>query len=693
MKIDQNDIRFQYLKRKDSSTKEKVVLHEEQDAEEASKNLKRLLRYRMMWNNMNQFRIRRRRIKRYERGKQWDDPIKVGEKWISEAQHIMDQGKVPLKNNIILQTQNSIVGVFRGNYAHPEAIARARDNQSAGETMTAMLQYVGQVNDIKELDVADFMEGLRGGLAVQYTDYRWNDETLTKEVQVVSCSPDMVFMNSNVRDVRGKDITTIGLLMDMPKYKLLQYFAKTDKDEARINEIYSKVSRRDIEGYYRTFMDTSDTSMDFFVPNEKDVCRVIQAWELESEDTWLVHDKYEQTLKIYPKKDKAAIDAMIKERNADIEANGLDPEKTEITVERHTDVYWYVRYMSPKGDILFEGRSPFAHRSHPFAVYMSRLVDGEIYSFEESIIDQQRYINRLITLIDFIMGASAKGVLVFPENAIPADMEKEDILEQWASYRGVIFANLKPGVPLPQQISTNATNIGANEMLALQLQLVRDISGVHGAMLGKEAKSGTAASLYAQEASNAQTNLLDTIESFAAFRKRRDYKLAKIIPQCYDYIDYIPVVGREYSEEVKEWNANLVAKFDYYILISETNNSELYQSQLNQLLMTALQQRLIDFKTALEAGRFPFSDPVLRVLERKEKEANNLLAQQNAMQLQSQALTQEAVDAGMSEAEVAQLGADMAEQAMALGNDAELNNMASQANPQAMQMIRQALNG
>jgi hypothetical protein len=316
-------------------------------------------------------------------------------------------------------------------------------------------------------------------------------------------------------------------------------------------------------------------------------------------------------------------------------------------------------------------------------VYFSRLVDGEIYSFEEGIIDQQRYINRLITLNDFIMASSAKGVLVFPENAIPKGMNKEDILEQWVSHRGVIFANLKPGMALPQQISQNSTHIGTNELLALQLQMVRDISGVHGAMLGKEAKSGTAASLYAQEASNAQTNLLDTIESFNAFRKRRDYKVAKTIPQCYDYIDYIPIVGREYSDEQREWNAELASKFDYYILISESNNKELYQAQLNDLLMAALQQRLIDFETALEAGRFPFSDEVLRIIDRKKQEAQQEQAQMQAMQLQGAAMGEQMRESGASQGDILQASADIGMQA--------IQNAAQQADPRAMQMIQQAV--
>lgn len=687
--INKNDSRYKFLKRTDTA-KAAVSLEREQPTEERSQNLMRLMRYRAMWDSMSGFRQRRLRTKRYERGQQWEDMIVVGGKKITEAEHIREQGKVPLKNNVMLQTQNSVVGVFRNNYTHPEAIARTRDNQHIGEMMTAMLQYVEQINEIKEVDAADFMEGLRSGFAVQYIDYQWNNETRTKEVRVMSCSPTHVFVNGGVHDTRGGDITCIGLMMDMPLNDVIQRFSRSAADSEKIREIYSRADRGNLQGLYRTFMDSSK-SLDFFVPERGDMCRVIQAWERECKETWLVHDKYEQTLEVYPKEAKAQIDAMIAERQRDIEENDLDPEKTEITCELHNDVYWYVRYMSPCGDVLWEGRSPFAHRSHPFAVYMSRLVDGEIYSFEEAIIDQQRYINRLITLNDFIMSASAKGVLVFPENAIPKGMDKEDILEQWTSYRGVIFANLKAGVPMPTQISTNATNIGTNELLALQLQLVRDISGVHGAMLGKEAKSGTAASLYAQEASNAQTNLLDTIESFAAFRKRRDYKIAKVIPQCYDYVDYIPVAGKDYSDAAKEWNAALASKFDYYILIAETNNSELYQAQLNQLLMAALQQRLIDFKTALEVGRFPFGDQVLRLLERKEQEMQQQQAQQQAMVLQGQAAGLQMADQGASQAEIAQAGADMATQALA--NENALQAQAGQADPRAMEMIQTAIGG
>ena len=679
--IDKTSSRYKYLKRK---SEEKVGVQPTitQSIEERSENAKRLYRYSLMWNALSPYRLRRERVKNYERGRQWEDVIEVHGKKMTEAQHIIEQGSVPLKNNVILQTQNSVLGVFRSNYSLPEAVARTRDNQGAGEMMTAMLRYVSQINDQKETDVKDFAEGLRGGMAVQYTDYKWNDESRTLEVVNTSVNPTRMFFNNGIESADGRDITCIGMLMDMTREEVVRNFAKNAQDEERIKQIYTSVSKENVQRNYSSLLGERGVDVHFFVCNQGDRCRVIQAWEKEEKDAWLVRDKYEGTIDIYPKEDKAAIDAMIKERDKDIKENDLDPEKTEITCERFKDIYWYVRYMSPFGDVFYEGRSPFAHRSHPFTVYFSRLVDGDVFSFEEGIIDQQRYINRLITLNDFIMKSSAKGVLVFPENAIPKGMNKEDILEQWVSHNGVIFANLKPGMALPQQISANSTHIGTNEMLALQLQMVRDISGVHGAILGKEAKSGTAASLYAQEASNAQTNLLDTIESFNAFRKRRDYKIAKTIPQCYDYIDYTPIVGREYSAEQREWNAELASKFDYYIVITESNDKEVYQAQLNELLMAALQQRLIDFETALEAGRFPFGDSVLRILERKKQEAMQEQAQMQAMQMQGAAMGAQMQEQGASQGQVLQAGADMAMQALQEG--------AQNANPQAMQLIQQA---
>ena len=108
-------------------------------------------------------------------------------------------------------------------------------------------------------------------------------------------------------------------------------------------------------------------------------------------------------------------------------------------------------------------------------------------------------------MIDFIMGSSAKGVLLFPEDQIPDGMTIEDIADEWTKYNGIILFRPRPGSPMPQQIAVNATQVGAYEMLSLQMRLFEDISGVHGAIQGKAAQSGTPASLYAQQIQSARS--------------------------------------------------------------------------------------------------------------------------------------------------------------------------------------------
>ena len=675
--------RSRYLKKKQERTVTPVSLLTSDDR---SANLRRIMRYQQMWDAMADFRKRRKRNKKYFNGEQWHDLIEVEKnKFITEEQNIIEQGKVPLKNNMIGSTVTSILGVFRNTYGKPEVIARAVDNQKIGEMNTCLAEYVYQHARIKEIDAKDMLEAMISGMCLQIVDYHYNNVTMRNEEQVYSVNPSRAFLNGGIEDPRGGDISTIGVLLDMTIDEVVSKFARSKKDADKIREIYSSINKEYITNLYRTFSRSSVSNIDFMQPSSMNLCRVIQAWEHEYEDVWLVHDALNGTLEEYPIEDGSAIDEMVKQREIDIEINGWDYEMCKLEKEFHHNEFWYVRYLSPCGDVLYEGRTPFSHKSHPFAIYLGHLIDGEIHSFVENIIDQQRYINRLITLIDFIMGSSAKGVLVFPENAIPKGMRKEDILEQWTSYRGVIFANLKPGTQMPQQISTNATNIGANEMLALQMQLIRDISGVHGALQGKEAKSGTAASLYAQEANNAQVNIADLLESFTEFRQARDYKLIKIAPQCYDAPFFIALAGNEYSKEAHYWNPELAASADIYVNLSENNNTAVYRMMANQIVIKAMEMGMIDFETVLQTGVMPNGEKLLSIVQRRKEQLQKEQLQAQAAMMKGQAMGTQMQEAGATEGQVLQAGADAAEQMLA---EAEAGN---QPDPRAMELINQAL--
>ena len=68
-------------------------------------------------------------------------------------------------------------------------------------------------------------------------------------------------------------------------------------------------------------------------------------------------------------------------------------------------------------------------------------------------------------MLDFIMNASAKGVLLIPEDCIPDGMTPADFAKEWVRFNGVItYVPSQKHTKVPEQISANSTNIGITEM-------------------------------------------------------------------------------------------------------------------------------------------------------------------------------------------------------------------------------------
>lgn len=76
--------------------------------------------------------------------------------------------------------------------------------------------------------------------------------------------------------------------------------------------------------------------------------------------------------------------------------------------------------------------------------------------------------------------------------------------------------------------SGTATNIGAYEMVNLQMRLFEQISGVSGALQGQASAGTTGAQLYESQVSNSTIALGDIFETFDSFRRERDRKAAKV---------------------------------------------------------------------------------------------------------------------------------------------------------------------
>ncbi len=173
--------------------------------------------------------------------------------------------------------------------------------------------------------------------------------------------------------------------------------------------------------------------------------------------------------------------------------------------------------------MIDETRSPWAHRSHPFVVKFYPLTDGEVHPFIEDVIDQQMHINRLITTIDHILSNSAKGVLLFPTDALPAGVSISEATRLWNRPAAVIPVNPKAR-SMPKEITTSGRSEGASALLDIEFQLFQQISGVSGALQGQTPAGNVSASLYESQTNNAVVAMMDIYSTFNSFRSARDAK-------------------------------------------------------------------------------------------------------------------------------------------------------------------------
>lgn len=577
-----------------------------------------LMEAQLAWDNMSRFRRERERNKRYTFGYQWDDVITVDGKTMTEEEYIKTQGNVPLKNNIIRRLVRTVLGVYRAQSKEPTCTARDRDEQKIGETMSTILQCNMQLNRMQDVFARTMEEFLISGLIVHRKWYGWRNDKLDCWTDYIQ--PNNFFLDNNMRDFRGWDVSLIGEVHDVSFEALCRQFANTPADFQRLKRIYRTAHNRAAIAQNCNYFGYSRLqNYDFLFTSDPTRCRVIEVWRKESKPRYRCHDYNNGDVYKIEVED---FEALVEQENAQRRAQGLQQgmDENDIPYIKATwfmDDYWYYYYLTPFGDILDEGETPYAHHSHPYTFKAYPFIDGEIHSFVSDVIDQQRYVNRLITLNDWIMRASAKGLLIFPEDCLPKGMDINDIADEWSRFNGVIVIK-KGAKQLPQQVANNATNIGISELLNLQLKLVEDISGVNGSLQGKPGYSGMSASLYSQQTQNATTSLLDVLDSFSTFVVDGAYKDVKNMQQFYDDKRVFNIVGK--SGTLIEYDPEKISDVEFDISIVESTTTPIYRQLANDFLMQIWQSGQISLEQLLEHGDFPFADELLQSLQsQKEK--------------------------------------------------------------------------
>ena len=407
------------------------------------------------WESLSAFRRKRNRCIDYTFGRQWNDIIEVDGRRMTEYEYILREGNLPLKNNLIRRIVRNVVGVFRKEL--PGMMA----------AYTGHLKELAKQNELEEIFSRVMEEFLISGMAVVRKRMGLRDGR--RGVWTETVSPSTFFFNSDSRDVRGWDVDIVGQFHDVNFRSWCDAFV------------------RDAESYRR--------ARNIFGDMRKHV-RITEMWRRELHPCCLLHDERNGLIR--------SVDAA--------EAERLTGNRKRWSMRS----VWRYYFLSEDGSVLKEGDSPYRNIGHPYVFKCYPMLDGEIQSFVGDMIDQQRYANRLITLYDWVVRASAKGVLLLPRGAVaPEDLEA--VADQWSRFNGVIVYKSQPGVPDPHQVSGNNSNIGISELLEIQLKMLEDVSGVTGTLQGNIASNSVSGTLYNQQTENAKTSLCDLMETFRSF--------------------------------------------------------------------------------------------------------------------------------------------------------------------------------
>lgn len=439
------------------------------------------------WMALSGLRARRARLKGFTYGRQWGDKCRTADgRTVSEEQRLIEDGRTPVTNNIIRRMVKSIIGRYRYMCTPPQESGGEQNIGRVGADLTA--------GSVTEGDARLLEEFLISGMAVQRVS----------PAGVENISPERVFWHE-FRDSEGKDIRFAGVLHDMSAAEVMRRFSKGDVRRARLIRRACNRCRNESIGIL-----PGHEQFSFDLPSLPDSWRVVEIWRLTSRDVLHVHDPFSEERWTDSPDALERLEGLNKGR-AEV---GTEPLEWKYAVEEHWECYW----LTPRGEILGTERAECC----PVVMKLYPLIDGEIHSLVEDVVDQQKYVNRLISMLDHIISSSAKGVLLYPADQLPEGFTWKDLRRIWANPMGILPFRRTSKAMTPQQVNGNSNaGAGATEMLKMQLQLFDEISGATGAMSGKSS-SATGEGMLRAELENATISMLDVLAAFRSFIMRRD---------------------------------------------------------------------------------------------------------------------------------------------------------------------------
>ena len=632
-----------------------------------------LHRMEVAWRNDEYVRQEGERCHRYVYGDQWGDMVEYNGKVMTERKMLQQRGRVPLTNNVTRRLVTAVKGSYMRQKSEPRYIPYGDNIDGAEMLSRALITNWRRTYNNMNTQLSNAIENfLVRGVAVMGESYEMvSDGRFDARTKLYDHRK--VAIESSMNDPLMDDISLLGIIHDVRPNAFIAKFAPRIKKETfkAIQEEYG--NRKDYETGYADLDNNERNSLDyldFYNNNDPMRWRFYEIWTKEIKNMILCVDparpidpfkvvnvdklgleEYDglTVLEENERRRKEAIEFGIPEEEVPYIDYGQFGDKGDFDgTGEIVDEYWYVRFLTPRGTVIDEYVSPY-ECGCPITVVKFPYINGEVHSYISDVIPQQRYINRLVTLNDASIRAAAKGALVVDTFGLGDDQSTEEIQDQWGEPDGVVFWNSQKGGQRPFQMSNTSTNVGIDTALSMQLGLMEDISGVHGAAQGKDALSGQSGSLYAQQAANSSTMLLPVLEAFRDFVRSVATKKMSIINQFWK--DGTPINTYGSDLKIQRFDRSLLDDLEGEITIINGDDMETAATVANQVAMQIFARGAMDAEGLLNAGTWPqqFKEKALKVIA----EQKAAMAQQNGMvnpgqlaQLQTELPQQQALQLG-----------------------------------------------
>jgi hypothetical protein len=601
-------------------------------------NLQLLTRAENAWQALYDLRKRRERNINYCFIDQWSDWVYDEKgKLVRESSRIAKRtGGVALQNNHLIKIVHSLSGLYSKQSTEPVCFARSPNCDEKADVMTNALQANWQNNMMPDILVSEMEEMLYGGMSVVMEE--WTTINGVEDAYTFVIEPSHFYFESAGIDPLHRDVELIGHFEDYSLGALAARFARSKYDYKQLEYIYAPYIARQ-QSILPNGQQTDKLKDPYWDVSDRDMCRVYHVWTKEHKLRYRCKDimDFDQPLYRIEPEQLPLVTAENEARLAQAEAAGMAREDVPlIEYSPVFDTYWHYQALAPGGLILEEYDSPYEHGSYPYTFKIYEYVNGDVIPYMSPVIDQQRYINRLVTLFDIVIQASAKGITMIPKSCVPNSMSEAEFARSIRETGNFIFYDDKEGRSMnkPEVVVSNTNMTGITDMLQLQLGFIPDITSVSEALQGKTAKSGTSASRYALESQNSTTSVSALLLKFGSFEQQVAEKKMQVIHQYYREGN-ISVMRSNGMSEVTKYDPVEVqdVKFGVRILMSPEN--PVFRMAMNDLVSQMWQAGAVDAAQMLQMSYLPASSTVRKQLEQA------MAVMQQRSQQETQPQTQE----------------------------------------------------